>query len=139
MLRAGFAGVTVLALALLPKACAKKPPPDPPIDAPLPPPIPITSATTPPIWAPPIATTPTATTTTTTAAAAPPSAELVKARAASDAKDFKKVKTLLDKKVRGGKCAPEESQLLFRACVQLKDKACTEAIKAKHPDDVASE
>jgi len=137
VLRAGFAGVAVLALALLPKACVKKPPPDPPIDAPLPPPTPITSATTPPIWSPPTASTPTATTTTT--AAPPPSAELVKARAAADAKDFKKVKALLDKKVRGGKCAPEESQLLFRACVQLKDKACTEAVKAKHPDDVASE
>jgi hypothetical protein len=136
VLRAGFVGVTVLALALLPKACAKAPR-DPPIDAPLPPPTPITSATTPPIWAPPTATTPTAT--TTTAAAPPPSPELVKARAASDAKDFKKVKSLLDKKVRGGKCAPEESQLLFRACTQLKDKACTDAIKAKHPDDVASE
>ena len=137
MLRAGFAGVTILALALLPKACVKKPPPDPPTEEPLPPPIPITSATTPPIWAPPTAATPTAT--TTTSAAPPPSPELVKARAASDAKDFKKVKTLLDKKVRGGKCAPEESQLLFRACAQLKDKACTDAIKAKHPDDVASE
>lgn len=137
MLRAGFAGVAVLALAFLPKACVKKPPPDPPIDAPLPPPVPVTSATTPPIWSPPTAATPTATTTTT--AAPPPSPELVKARAAADAKDFKKVKSLLDKKVRGGKCAPEESQLLFRACVQLKDKACTEAVKAKHPDDVASE
>jgi hypothetical protein len=137
VLRAGFAGVTVLALALLPKACAKKPPPDPPIEAPLPPPIPVTSATTPPIWAPPTATTPAATTSTTSAPA--PSPELVKARAASDAKDFKKVKSLLDKKVRGGKCAPEESQLLFRACAQLKDKACTDAVKAKHPEDVASE
>ncbi len=136
MLRAGFAGVAVLALAFLPKACAKKPL-DPPIDAPLPPPIPVTSATTPPIWAPPTATTPTASTTAT--AALPPSAELLKARAAADAKDFKKVKSILDKKVRGGKCAPEESQLLFRACSQLKDKACVEAVRAKHPDDVASE
>lgn len=135
MLRAGFAGVAVLALALLPKACVKKPPPDPPIDAPLPPPIPITSATTPPIWSPPTATTPTAAATATP----PPSAELVKARAAADAKDFKKVRSLLEKKVRGGKCAPEESQLLFRACVQLKDKACSEGVKAKHPDDLSSE
>ena len=36
--------------------------------------------------------------------------------------------TILDKKVRGGKCAPEESQLLFRACVQLKDRLCQEAV-----------
>jgi hypothetical protein len=138
VLRVGFAGVAVLALALLPKACAKKPPPDPPIDAPLPPPIPVTSATTPPIWSPPTGPA-TAVPTTSTAPPPPPSPELVKARAASDARDFKKVKTLLDKKVRGGKCAPEESQLLFRACVQLKDKACADAVKAKHPDDVASE
>jgi hypothetical protein len=138
VLRVGFAGVAVLALALLPKACAKKPPPDPPIDAPLPPPIPVTSATTPPIWSPPTGPTTTATT-TSTAAPPPPSAELLKARVAADARDFKKVKAILDKKVRGGKCAPEESQLLFRACVQLKDKACADAVKAKHPDDVASE
>jgi hypothetical protein len=138
VLRVGFAGVALVALALLPKACVKKPPPDPPIDAPVPPPIPVTSATTPPIWSPPTGpATPTAT--ISTAATPPPSPELVKARAASDARDFKKVKTLLDKKVRGGKCAPEESQLLFRACVQLKDKACADAVKAKHPDDVASE
>ena len=137
MLRAGFAGVTVLALALLPKACVKKPPPDPVVDAPPPPPVPITSATTPPIWSPPttVSTTPASTGTTTP----PPSPELVKARAAADAKDFRKVKALLDKKVRGGKCAPEESQLLFRACVQLKDKACSDAVRAKHPDDLSSE
>lgn len=141
MFRAGFAAIAVLALAFLPKACVKKPPPDPPIDAPPPPPIPITSATTPPIWAPPTPTTPVATGSSSSSGGTAPSAspELVKARAASDAKDFKKVKSILDKKVRGGKCAPEESQLLFRACAQLKDKACTDAVKAKHPDDVATE
>jgi hypothetical protein len=135
--RAGATGVAVLALALLPKACVKKPPPEPPVDAPLPPPIPITSATAPPIWAPPTGPiTPVATTGT---APPPPSPELLKARAASDAKDFKKVKSILDKKVRGGKCAPEESQLLFRACRELKERLCMEAVRAKHPDDVASE
>ena len=61
----------------------------------------------------------------------------MKARAAAEAKDFKKVKTLLEKKVRGGKCTPEETQLVFRACVQLKDKACIDAVKAKHPEDVS--
>jgi hypothetical protein len=138
VLRGGFAAVAVLGLALLPKACVKKPPvEDPPVDAPPPPPVPVTSATTPPIWAPPTGPTPVGTTTTT--ATPPASAELVKARAAADARDFKKVKSLLDKKVRGGRCAPEESQLLFRACTQLKDKACVDAVKAKHPDDVASE
>ncbi len=139
MLRAGLSAVTVLALALLPKACVKKPPPsDPVADTTPPPPVPITSATTPPIWSPPttVSTTPA---TTATTPPPPPSPELMKARAAADAKDFKKVKSLLDKKVRGGKCAPEESQLLFRACVQLKDKACSDAVKAKHPDDLTSE
>jgi len=138
VLRAGLSGVAVIALALLPKTCVKKPAPDPVVDTPAPPPTPITSATTPPIWSPPT-TVSTAPATTATAPTPPPSPELVKARAAADAKDFKKVKSLLDKKVRGGKCAPEESQLLFRACVQLKDKACSDAVKAKHPDDVASE
>ena len=63
----------------------------------------------------------------------------MKARQANDAKDFKKVRTILEKKVRAGKCAPEESQLLFHACAQLKDKACTEAVRAKHPGDVSAE
>lgn len=139
MLRAGFATIAVLALAFAPKACVKKPPPEPPIDAPLPPPIPITSATTPPIWAPPTSTTPVDTASSSSGAFPSASPELVKARQASDAKDFKKVRSILEKKVRGGKCAPEESQLLFHACAQLKDKACTEAVRAKHPGDVSSE
>lgn len=120
--------------ALAPEACKKKPPPD--VDVPTPPPPPLTSATTPPIWHPPDpagggATVPAAGTTTP-----PPSADLVKARAASEAKDFKKVRALLEKKVRGGKSVPEESQLVFHACVALKDKACSDAVKAKHPEDL---
>ena len=138
MLRAGLAGIAVLALAFAPKACVKKPPSESPIDAPLPPPIPVTSATTPPIWAPPT-TTPVDTGSSSSAAVPSASPELVKGRQANDAKDFKKVKSILEKKVRGGKCAPEESQLLFHACVQLKDKACTEAVRAKHPGDVSAE
>lgn len=130
--------VAVAALAFAPKSCATKLQPQKPPEAaepPPPPPVPITSATTPPIWHPPDPTggvTPA----TTASAAPPPSAELVKARAAAEAKDFKKVKSLLEKKVRGGRCAPEEAQLVFRACAALKDKACTEAVKAKHPDDI---
>jgi hypothetical protein len=137
VLRAGFATIAVLALAFAPKACVKKPPPEPPIEAPPPPPIPITSATTPPIWAPPTSATPVDSSSSGGVPSASP--ELVKARQANDAKDFKKVRSILDKKVRGGKCAPEESQLLFHACAQLKDKACTEAVRAKHPADVSSE
>jgi len=96
--------------------------------------LPVTSATTPPIWHPPDpAGGPSV---TTTPATAPPSPDLVKARAAAEAKDFKKVRTLLEKKVRGGKSVPEESQLVFHACVALKDKACSDAVKAKHPEDI---
>ncbi len=136
MYRAAFAYVTVAALAFAPKSCTKPNNRPPEADLPLPPPVPITSATTPPIWAPPEPVGQPASPTPPNAP--PPSAELVKARAAADAKDFKKVRTLLEKKVRGGKCAPEEAQLVFRACVQLKDKACVEGVRAKHPDDVSA-
>lgn len=117
---------------------AKKPPPADP--DPVPTAVtttPATGATTPPIWHPPD----TATTAVDGAAPGPsstaPSADLLKARAAAEAKDFKKVKTLLEKKVRSGKGTPEENLLVFRACVALKDKACADAVKAKHPEDIA--
>ena len=134
--------ILAVVLALMPEACAKltgkKSPPgevDAPPDLPPPPP---PSATTPPIYHPPetATTTPAAGTSTAPPAASP---ELVKARLASDLKDFKKVKTLLEKKVRAGKCTPEETQLVFRACVALKDKACSDAVKAKHPEDLPGE
>jgi hypothetical protein len=60
--------------------------------------------------------------------------ELATAKAAAEAKDFKKVKSLLDKRVRGGKGTTEEAQLLLQACAQLKDRACVEAVKKSHPD-----
>lgn len=95
--------------------------------------LPVTNATAP--WHPPeptiIEPPPSAT------ALPPPSSDLVKARAAAESKDFKKVKALLDKKVRGGKCVAEESQLLFTACTALKDKACVAEIRAKHAEDLA--
>jgi hypothetical protein len=64
----------------------------------------------------------------------PPSPDLVKARAAADAKDWKKVRTILEKKARAGKASPDEAELAFDACNQTKDKACADAIKAKSPD-----
>ncbi len=134
--------VVVLAsvLALLPPACAKltgKAPPPVETEAPPPPPSPITSATAPPAWRPPE---PVTTGSTAPTAKDPPvSADLVKARVAAEAKDFKKVRSLLEKKVRAGKCAPEESQLVFRACTALKDKPCTAEVKAKHADDLTGE
>lgn len=142
MLRVALAGVATLALALAPKACTKWKRADPepaPIPAPATPPTPITSATTPPIWHPPdspAGAAPSSTSTSTATSTTPPPPELVKARAAAEAKDSKKVRALLEKKVRGGKCLPEESQLVHHACVLLKDKACAEAVKAKHPDDI---
>ena len=128
--------VLVAVLSSLPPACAKlmgdAPPPAAPDVAP--PLLPITSATTPPAWHPPD---PTAL--PSVASASPPplgSPDLVKARAAADAKDFKKVRSLLEKKVRGGKCAPEESLLVLRACTALKDKACVAEVRAKHGEEL---
>jgi hypothetical protein len=133
-----------VALALMPEACAKlltkKAPAAEPEPQPEPAPAPVTSATAPPIWHPPdnpTGTTPGAN--VPNMAVPPASPELVKARAAAAAKEWKKVRTLLEKRVRAGKCAPEESQLVFRACAALKDKACVDAVKAKHPEDVAAE
>ncbi len=101
---------------------------------PPPPPPPPPSATTPPIWHPPEppSTGPASTPSTTPAA---PNPDLAKARAAADAKDFKKVRALLEKKVRAGKGLPEEAELVHRACLALKDKACADAVNARHPQD----
>lgn len=131
--------VMAAVLALLPPACAKlmgkAPPAEPEVVQPPPPPV--TSATTPPAWHPPEPATGPAPEPGATVATA--SAELVKARAAAEAKEFKKVRSLLEKKVRGGKCAPEESQLLFKACTVLKDKPCVAEVKAKHGDNLTAE
>ncbi len=135
---ASFAALAAVVLSSAPESCLKKKKPVEP-DAPqqpIPAIVPVTSATTPPIWHPPEATASPGT--ATTAAAPPASPELVKARAAAEAKDFKKVRTLLEKRVRGSaKVAPEEAQLVHRACVVLKDRACADAVKAKHPDDIS--
>ena len=128
--------LVVLALTLMPEGCAKlmgkKPAPSAERDVP-PTPVPVSttpvaSATTPPIWHPPEEVAP-----TTPSTAPPPSADLVKARAAADARDFKKVRALLEKRVRAGKVPLEEAQLLYRACAALRDRPCVDAVKAKHP------
>ena len=132
--------VMAAVLALLPPSCAKLTGKAPPVETeapPPPPPPPTTSATTPPAWRPPEPVT--SASTALTAKDPPVSADLVKARAAAEARDFKKVRALLEKKVRAGKCAPEESQLVFRACTALKDKPCIAEVKAKHPDDLTGE
>ena len=128
----------MLSLALAPKACTKKEPPPPTeVDVPPLPPLP-SGATTPPIWAPPQGAVTAAPSASGSSTPAVPTAspDLVKARAAAEAKDFKKVKTLLEKKVKSGKGTPEENLLVFRACTQTKDKACAADVKARHPDDI---
>lgn len=89
-------------------------------------PAPAASATTPPVWAPPEA--------PASAPAAPPNPDLLKARALAQAGDYKKVRALLEKKVKSGKASKEEASLLADACMALKDKACVEAAKAKRPE-----
>ncbi len=128
MTRAAFVAI---ALVLLPPSCAKmlgqKPPPEPTAEPPEPKPVPVTSATTPPVF------TADQGPSTSVTSAPPPNPDLAKARAAADAKDWKKVKTILEKKARGGKASNEEAQLALDACTATKDKACVEALKAKYP------
>jgi hypothetical protein len=115
----------LFALALaLPKGCApSSSAPEPP-----PPPSPVTSATTPPVWTPPDPGGP------LPSATPAPNPELVKARQLAQAGDHKRVRTMLEKKVRAGKGTREEAAMLMDACVALRDKACVEAVHARHPD-----
>ena len=101
----------------------KQPPPDP--DPTPPPPVVVTSATTPPIWHPPE---PPATSTGSgaTTASPPSNPDFAKAKVAADAKDYKKVRGILLAKMKAGKSSKEEAELLYHACNQLKDKACSE-------------
>jgi hypothetical protein len=101
-------------------------------EQPPPPPLPVTSATTPHVWSPPESP-PQATGVVTpgpSASSQPaPSPDLVKARAAADTKDWKKVRALLEKKVKSGKGSADEAQLVSDACTAMKDKACVDAVK----------
>ncbi len=63
-------------------------------------------------------------------ASTPLSAEMKKALEAFEAGEHKKVKTLLEKKVRGGKGTVDEAKLLAASCTSLKDKPCTDAASA---------
>lgn len=124
---------TALAVALaltpaLPEACRRPfeknevpaaPPPPPPL-APNP------SATTPPVWTPP----------DPRPGPSPPQAispELANARALAQDGEHKKVRTLLERKVKAGKASNEEGSLLMEACVALRDRPCVKMIKAKYP------
>jgi hypothetical protein len=96
-------------------------------------PSPVTTATTPPVWHPPEPKLAPA----ASSAAPPPSPELLKARAAYDAKEWKRVRSILERKVRSGKGSSDEAQLLLDACAILKDKNCLAGIKSKFPALVA--
>lgn len=89
---------------------------------------PATTITAPPIWAPP----------DTGAPPSPPpvpseSPDLAKARALDEAGEYKKLRALLEKKVKAGKADQEEAGLLLGACVELGDNACVALTRAKYP------
>ena len=117
-------------MGLMPEACAKLlgHSSQPTVQSDPPPPPPLPPASTPPIFVPPENGGPQPT--------APPfaSPELVKARVAAEAKDYKKVRALLEKKVKAGKSNREEGTLLLESCSVLKDKPCMEACKRAHPE-----
>ena len=129
-----FAAITLSLPPACEKMMAKKggAEPAPTSDAP-PPTMPVTSATTPPVWVPPVTAPPVDNTPATSATAPAASPEYTKAREAAEGKDWKRVRTLLEKRVKGGKGTPEEAQLLFEACAATKDKACVAAVTAKYP------
>ena len=128
-----IAFLAIVSLVPLPQACNKllhkdaEPAPTPVASAEIP--IPDLSATTPPIYHAPEE----APMDTAVASTPAPSAELTKARAAADAKDWKKVRALLDKRVHGGKASNDEAGLMFRACRELKDKACVDYVHKAYP------
>jgi hypothetical protein len=134
MSRLAFLAAVIALAPQLPEGCSKafgKGNAAPPKSAQsaTPPPPPITSATAPPVWAPPDTGGPPA-----TAQPPPVNPELAKARALAQAGDHKKLRALLEKKVKSGKGSREEAALLMESCVALRDKACMDAVKAKHPE-----
>ena len=129
----GRAFVFAAMLGLMPEACAKMLGQSPAQHGQTDPPplLPSSTATAPPTYVPPDPGGPTIT------PAPPPGTvppDLAKARAASEAKDYKKVRTILQAKVKSGKGSREEAQLLIDACGNLKDRACVEMIHKTHPE-----
>ena len=146
MARAALLAALVAFAPALPEGCAKligkgqgAPPTASASAEPQPQPVAVTSAaptatvtaTAPPVWNPPdLGGGPPPT--PAPAASVPP--DLAKARVLSEAGDHKKVRALLEKKVKAGKANHEEATILMESCLILRDKGCVEAIKAKHPD-----
>ena len=146
MARAVFLAALITLAPTLPEGCAKllgkghAAQPDASAE-PQPQPVAVTSATAPaatatvtapPVWAPPETAAPTPAPAPAPAASVDP--DLAKARTLSEAGDHKKVRALLEKKVKAGKANHEEATLLMESCLALRDKACVQSIKAKHPD-----
>lgn len=124
----GRAFVFAAVLGLMPEACTKitgRPAPTPTTD-----PVPVIPST--PAVPPPTFAAPDYGPAPAPAPAASP--ELVKAREANAKNDFKKVRTILTPKVKGGKSTRDEAQLLGEACVNLRDKACMDLVKKQHPE-----
>jgi hypothetical protein len=95
-------------------ASAEPSPPPPPPSAPV---------TAPPIWTPP-----------ELPASAPradggPTEPSLAAQVAFAKKDWRKVRSLLDKKHKAGKATVEELQMLYVACDKLKDGACLASLR----------
>lgn len=116
MIRLVFLAAAAVALGAEP-TCAKKP--EPRSDGPT---APLPAVTTPPIYQPAEPT------------PVPPTAI---ASASSRPADPKKVRALLDRKVRAGNATADETQSLFDVCTVLKDKACLAALHAAHPETTA--
>jgi hypothetical protein len=125
LLFVGIVGVVLSATE--PGACARMLDRSSAAPVPEPPPPPPTSATAPPVWAP-------AETGAPPAPAASVNPELAKGRSLAQAGDHKKVRALLEKKVRAGKGNREEAAILMDACMNLRDRPCMDAVKGKHPE-----
>jgi hypothetical protein len=114
----------------LPERCARAPKgssTEASMTAPPPLPVaPVATATTPPVWAPPDTAPP-------PAPLPPPNPDLAKARAFAQTGDSKKVRAVLEKKVKAGKANKEEATLVLDACAALRDKACIDVVRAKYP------
>ena len=113
-------GILAVVVAALPANPCEKPKPIVPPQAEPPPPTPPPSSTRPPVWAP---------VDTGPPPKAEPPSDLVRAQSALEAKDYKKVKGILEAKVKAGRGTSEERDVLQNACALLKDKACLAMIK----------
>lgn len=88
------------------------------------------TATAPPVWAPPDTGGPPP----AASAARSGNQDLERARVLVSAGEQKKVRALLEKKVREGKASQEEVAILLVACSILRDRACLAMVQSKVPE-----